>query len=117
MRTPWRSGRSCHHLHWERSGTGDNHKGLLRLPQQLRELRDVGGDAVFARILPVVGLNLLAGGAGHDLVGINGGILSRRPLSLVLGVPRNVLLSSLPSTKRPLLRRFAALEEAATTTG
>jgi hypothetical protein len=56
-----------------------------------------------------------AGGAGHDLVGINGGILSRRPLSLVLGVPRNVLLSSLPSTKRPLLRRFAVLEEAATT--
>ena len=62
-------------------------------------------------------MNLLAGGAGHDLVGINGGILSRRPLSLVLGVPRNVLLSSLPSTKRPLLRRFAALEEAALTTG
>ena len=44
MRTHWRSGRSYHHLHWERSGIGDNHKGLLRLPQQLRELRDVGGD-------------------------------------------------------------------------
>jgi hypothetical protein len=52
-------------------GVGDNHKGLLRLPQQLRELRDVGGDAASARILPVVGLNLLAGGAGHGLVGIN----------------------------------------------
>jgi hypothetical protein len=35
-----RSARSYHHLHWERSRTGEDQKGLLRLLQQLRQLGD-----------------------------------------------------------------------------